>query len=158
MKMNTTLPESLLHDIRKAYGSLEEPNCSFKEKRYRMEPYVELVNKFSQLGATQETTDLNDDASVVVFVGDDASEGVSVWLSLVGKYACFSNATGAFLSRSEIAHDNRVSKISDWVTEEGLVVLGSEELMQKIEFGGRLAPLHEILFTRDEAIGRVASM
>lgn len=150
--MNKELSEQLLGDIREAYGSLNEPNWSFKEKRYREEPYSRLLKKLAEAGPMQETTDLNDDIAVVVFVGDNDDRGVSVWLSLVGKYACFSSVAGVFLGKGAIANDTRMSEIVGLVADEGLVVLSPEELTKNFTFGEGMASVFEILFSRDEAI------
>jgi hypothetical protein len=150
--MNTTLSEQLLSDIRGAYGSLETPNWSFKEKRYKKEPYNGLVKSLAKGGAVQETTDLNDDVSVVVFVGSGNGNGVSVRLSLVGKYACLSNASGVFLSQNDMSNDIQANKISEKVTDEGVILLNPEELAKRIEFGEGMVSVYEILFSRDEAI------
>lgn len=150
--MNTTLSKQLLDDVREAYGSLESPNWSFKEKRYNKNPYGELIKFLAESRTIQETTDLNDDVSVVVFVGDyDGSNGVSVWLSLIGKYVCFSDADGVFLSQGDLTNDNRTGPILDRVMDEGVIVVEPDELAKEIQFGGELASLFKVLFSKCEA-------
>ena len=149
--MNTTLSKQLSNDIREAYGSLVTPNWSFKEKRSRKTPYSKLVEILADAGTTQETTDLNDDVSVVSSV-DFGGDGISVRLSLVGKYACINNGVGRFLSRVELKSDDSTNKVLDWLTDEGIIVLEPEDLTKRIDFGQETASVYEVLFSRDEAI------
>ncbi|MDZ4820034.1 MAG: hypothetical protein SGJ20_13775 [Planctomycetota bacterium] len=151
--MNTTLSNQIRTDVRGAYGSVSSPNWSFCEKRYANHPYGGLIEQLAHVGATQETTDLNDDVSVVVFVDLDGDQGLTIRLSLVGKYACVSNSAGIFLPEQELLDDRRSRKILELVRQEGVSILRPQELSEQFNFGDGLATVYEVLFSADEANG-----
>ena len=150
--MTTALNNRIRNDLRIAYGSLSTPDWSFVEKRYKKHPYSRLIDRLGDFGTVQETTDLNDDVSVVVFVTLADDFGVNIRLSLVGSYACVSDSAGTILSQDELRHDDRTAGILDLLLENNMLVLGESQLTSKVEFAEGLTTVYEALFSADAAI------
>lgn len=151
--MNIALSNQIKIDVQDAYGSISSPNWSFAEKRYAIHPYVRLMEMLSEFGTTQETTDLNDDVSVVVCIEFDDGDSITVRLSLVGKYACVSDSVGTFLSQDSMNEKNCIYEIISILHESNIVILQREDIIQQIDFCGNLATVYEVLFSADEAVG-----
>lgn len=151
--MTTKFSNQILTDILNAYGSLSTPSWSFSEKRYATHPYIELINRLGSVGDIQETTDLNDDVSVVLFASVNGSGGVTIKLSLVGKYACLSDSAGRFLSEIDLKEKGDTQLVLELLQHESIILLEPSELVESISFGDGEATLYEVLFSSDEAIG-----
>lgn len=151
--MSMNFSNEMQTDIQNAYGSLSTPNWSFSEKRYATHPYIELINLLENLGDIQETTDLNDDVSVVLFAGINGSGGVTIRLSLVGRYACLSDSAGRFLSEIELNEKGATQRVLELLQHENVMLIEPSELVETIRFGGGEATVYEVLFSNDEAIG-----
>jgi len=147
--MTTTFNNQIRNDLQTAYGSLSSPNWTFVEKRYGKSPYNTLIEKFGDFGAVQETTDLNDDVSVVVSITLADDFGVCVKLSLVGRYACISDSAGTILSRDELQRDDRTSGILTLLLDNNILILGKDELFSEVGFEEGLATVYGVLFSAD---------
>lgn len=150
--MNGALNDDLLGDIRDAYGSLSSPRWDFVEQHYVKHPYTPLIERLAKVGTAQETTDLNDDVSIALFVDFGCDEGVTVRLSLVGKYGCVSDTSGAFLRRYEMGDDTKLRKVVQLLDESGIAILDPEVLAHRIQFGENAATIYQVLFSADEAL------
>lgn len=140
-------------DTLDAYGSLSSPNWSFSEKRYANHPYFRLINQLRNLGDIEETTDLNDDVSIVIFLDLSGSGGFTIRLSLVGRYACISDSAGRFFSRNELREDGQTRRVVDLLQNENVILIEPGELAESLNFGDGEATVYEVLFSADEAIG-----
>lgn len=151
--MTTNIGPQIEVDVQQAYGSFSTPNWSFAEMRYNSHPYAGLIDLLTEFGEVQETTDLNDDVSVVVFTDLNGSNGVTLRLSLVGKYACVSDLEGWFLTKPQLMEDSHTQRVLDLIHEQHIVLLEPNGLTNTIGFGDGHATIYEVLFSSDEAIG-----
>ena len=142
---------TLYNDIINAFGSFDQPDWSFVEKRYARNPYGILIIGMSHIAQVEETTDVNDDWSVVLSLTIDG-EGLCVRLSLVGKYACVSDSEGVFLSAEDLTNQRSGSKVCRLLKEKHVELLEVDTLRMKIKFGNEQLTLYEILFSSDEGI------
>lgn len=151
--MTTNIGTQIRIDVQQAYGSISSPNWSFAATRYTNHPYSGLIDLLKEFSDVQETTDLNDDVSVVVFTDLNGSDGVTLRLSLVGKYACVSDFAGRFLTQLQLMEDSRTQRVLDLFSQQQIVLLEPKELTKSIGFGDGNATIYAILFSSDEAIG-----
>lgn len=142
----------ILRDIIARYGSTSDPNWSFAAKRYSRTPYGNLVLQLKQFAKVVDTTDLNVDVSLVLFISCSDEPGFCLRLSLVGSYACISSEQGVFFPCDELIRNGAVKKASQMLSENNIELLTSEELHQSIDFENEQRPLYSVLFSADEAI------
>jgi hypothetical protein len=138
------------NDLSASYGSTNEPSWAFASKRYAEQPYQSVVDRLSQIGPIKETTDLNDDWSVVVFVGD-GDTGICIRLSLVGRYATINDASGSFLPRDAVRVVPLGGAALGVLDAAGVEFLGPDELKEPVRLGDMDVCLYEALFSSDEA-------
>lgn len=139
-------------DIQDAYGSTVSPSWSFVEPRYSKTPYANLVDQLSVFDSAQESTDLNNDVSVVLSIDLDGDIGVTLRLSLVGRYACIADSHGRFLSLDELNEGGLARNIVEILKSENIIFVNPEALTKTIVFAKDTATIYEILFSCDEAI------
>lgn len=77
--------DKILFDIKKAYGSFENPNYRFVEKRYRNQPFKKIELALLKNFSVRDMTDLNEDVSCV-WILDRDSTSWALQLSFVGSY------------------------------------------------------------------------
>lgn len=129
--------QQIIDQIQATYGSLEEPNFSFRKQQDNARPYDELVATIiEELElAADEYTDLNDDSCFGYTLSRD---GVS-WileLSMVGPFAAFSRIHEN--GRKILAADDcdltaPERRVLDLLTSRKLRIMRREELEQPIE-------------------------
>ncbi|MBA3570094.1 MAG: hypothetical protein H0W28_12310 [Pyrinomonadaceae bacterium] len=151
--MTTDISDQIETDIQAAYGSMSAPNWSFAETRYANHQYVGLIHLLANFGDIKETTDLNEDVSVVIFAALNGSDGITLRLSLVGKYACVSDSAGRFLTQLELMEDAHARRIFELLKEEHMVLIEPSGLTKTLDFGDEDVTIYEVLFSGDEAIG-----
>ena len=144
------LLEKIQKDISESYGSFEEPNWSFVAKRYSKDPYQSIIKKLHQLGEIEETTDLNDDCSLAIYL---YYLRITLRLSLVGGYACIHNEKGTILARDDLKSSIQGKKIIQLLSTEEIILLTEKELERQIKFENELLPLYAVLFSSDELTG-----
>lgn len=138
-------------DIEAAYGSLERPDWSFVAKRIKDGLYDELVNELDELGSIQETTDQNDDTSRCLSITAGA-QGLTLRLSLVGKYACVHDANGRFLSKFDMLNNKLGVKLSKLLKVSDIGLIEEPALRAEVQLGGEMHALYEVLFSADGLI------
>lgn len=139
------MDESILTDLKSAYGSLRNPRWHFVRKRFDKQPYQETNFRLVRQYTVTDTTDLNTDTSLCLTV---CELNLTIRLSLVGRYACVHDDTGAFLSKVELASlDPELSAIID---ESDIQYLDAEVLIQTVVFGEEETTLFKLLFSDDE--------
>lgn len=148
---NALKREKFKLDIEIAYGSLESPSWSFVQKRIKTGPFGELIKKLSEIASVDETTDLNDDCSRAIFV-DFKPYGLTLRLSLVGKYACAHDKSGFFLSESDLLVSALGQELWGLLKADDIELIDAETLKTKIELGGEFHSLYEVLFSADGLI------
>jgi len=129
--------QEIIDQIQTTYGSLDEPNFSFRKQQGNTRPYDELVAAIiEELGlAADEYTDLNDDSCFgYTLSGDDGSWILE--LSMVGPFAAFSRVHEN--GRQILATDDRdltapERRIVDLLTGHKLRIMRREELEQPID-------------------------
>jgi len=144
----------IINDVINSYGSTSSPNRSFVDKRYKENTYSNLINELIAIGIVQETTDLNDDVSVVVsmdFDRDCGCRGIGLKLSLVGGYACINDLDCMFMCVQRRV-DSCLSAVLGILARNNVAVLRREDLTQQIAFDGGAATIYKVLFSDDEAI------
>lgn len=129
--------QEVIDHIQAAYGSMDQPNFSFRKQQEDARPYDGLIAEIiEELGlAADEYTDLNDDSCF----GYTLSGGDCAWileLSMVGPFAAFSRVCGN--GRRVLTADDRdltvpERKIVDLLGGRKLRIMRREELERHIE-------------------------
>lgn len=132
---------------------MENPSWSFAERRYKLNPYSSLAETLRLTFVVHDVTDLNDDVSVCFSLqASDPVREYCLWLSLVGPYACISAGNNEFLGINDLEADSVSRIITKALHDADVTVIGPDDLVKVLVFGGELVSVYGILFSADEAI------
>ncbi len=149
--------ESFLPFLKKAYGSLEQPDYSFVEKKFKSNPYRGLVHNLSEYFAVDDVSSKMDDVCFrYVLRGRDSLWGLD--LSLVGPFALFMRLSPAPSKLDVLTYDNpnlnaREKKVMDVLRSKKIILVDGEQLEKEISFhlldqgGSSAAKLYQTLFS-----------
>lgn len=141
------MKKNIITDISSAYGSLERPSWAFVEKRVS-ECYQSTLAVLKSLASVQETTDVNDDYSRVLWLKDAEGHELGLKLSLVGSYA-LAHGPDKVLSREQLLRNPLGVKVLDVLKTEEIILLELPDVVESIRFEGEERPLYDVLFSAD---------
>lgn len=144
------IDELIINEIESTYGSFERPTWDLINKRYEKKPYAKLTHRLSSIGSVKETTDLNDDVSVVLAIDGVCPRTITLYLSLVGRFACIRMANKMVDFASGKWHPC-LDDLKHLLDDNGIRVLTPNELKMKVHFNEQPVSLFNVLFS-DEYI------
>lgn len=128
---------AILGDIECVYGPCAPRTYSELERRYRRQPYLQLVQELERHFQVADTTDLNCDVALHLGINDTTGGRWLLALSLVGKYALFWRFPYDQSAGRLIVETCRNLSMSEWyildlLHQHGLIALDQETLATPI--------------------------
>ncbi len=152
--------QAIMTALRACYGSLEEPNFSKIYVTLQGDRYRQLLETLRSNGVElTETTDFNDDVSLMLVMDKDQDQ-VGLSLSGVGPFAALVHQDAEeryhWITRSDAAPTVLASFVAQTVERAGLQLLDRDTVMRTIRMnradGATEATLYQALFTDTDVI------